>query len=189
MSERWVIVDTETTGLKPETDALLAIGAVAMLDGRIKALDRFERGVRYSGAVSTENTLIHGIGAEQRGFGEPINAVIHAWDVWTGNAPRFAFHAAFDRRVMRTARQRAGLTPGTAPWTDVAHLVSARHPRLDGRSFDEVLRHFGLANPARHTAGGDALATAELLMHLLAEVGRPATLAALRRAIPIRPKV
>lgn len=189
MSERWVIVDTETTGLNPDKDGLLAIGAVAMTDGHIRPQDRFERGLRYSGAVSLTNTLIHGIGSEQRGFGEPIAEVLNAWDAWAGNAPRFAFHAEFDRRVMRAARQRAGLAGSTAPWTDVAQLVSARHPRLSEASLDTVLSRFGLVNHARHSAGADAWATAELLMRLLAEVGRPQTLDALRLAIPIRPSL
>lgn len=187
MNERWVIVDTETTGLNPDQDGLLAIGAVAMTGGRISPQDRFERGLRYSGAVSQKNTLIHGIGAEQRGFGEPIADVLKAWDAWAGHAPRFAFHAEFDRRVMRAARQRAGIANSTATWTDVAQLVSARYPRLGDASLDTVLTHFGLVNHARHSAGADAWATAELLMKLLAEVGRPATLDALRRAIPVRP--
>lgn len=186
MSERWIVVDTETTGLNPERDGLLAIGAVALQRGRLRPADRFERGVKYGGAVSAENTLIHGIGAEQRGFGDPLRTVLLDWDVWAGDAPRFAFHAEFDRRVLQAARLRARLDATTAPWIDVAALLAAGHPRLARVSLDAALARFNIESPARHTAGGDAWATAELLLHILAEVGRPDTLAALRRAIPIR---
>jgi DNA polymerase III subunit epsilon len=40
-------------------------------------------------------------------------------------------------------------------------------PHLESRNLDSLTYHFGLTNPARHRATGDALATAELLQRLL----------------------
>jgi len=40
-------------------------------------------------------------------------------------------------------------------------------PQLESRSLDSLTYFFGLTNPARHRAAGDALGTAELLERLL----------------------
>ena len=40
--ERWVVVDTETSGLDPQRDALLAVGAVAVDADGIRVADSFE---------------------------------------------------------------------------------------------------------------------------------------------------
>jgi DNA polymerase-3 subunit epsilon len=42
-------------------------------------------------------------------------------------------------------------------------------PQLRHRNLDVLARHFGVANHARHRAGGDALATARILIRLLDE--------------------
>ncbi len=40
-------------------------------------------------------------------------------------------------------------------------------PQLESRSLDSLSYYFGLTNPARHRAAGDAMATGELLGRLL----------------------
>ena len=68
---RFVVLDSETTGLDPRTDRLITIGAVAVIDGDIVIEDSFEALLRL-----TENTsavTVHGITRDesQKGVEEP----------------------------------------------------------------------------------------------------------------------
>jgi DNA polymerase III subunit epsilon len=180
---RWVIVDTETTGLDPQRDDLLAIGAVALHRGRLRPQDRFECTLQHTGPVDRDNVLIHGLGREARDGGLPPATALRAWQHWAGDAPRFAFHAGFDREVLRRSLRRAGCPQPRRRWLDVGRLAAALHPELAaGRhGLDDWLDAFGLAVRQRHSAG--ALATAELLLCLYADAGRPAQLQALETRI------
>lgn len=183
--DRWVVVDTETTGLDPQRDDLLAIGAVAIHRGRLRPQDRFECTLQHTGPVDRNNVLIHGIGAEARAGGVAPAKALRAWQAWADDAPRFAFHAGFDRDVLRRALRLAECPSPRRRWLDVGRLAAALHPEMaSGRhGLDDWLEAFGLVARDRHTAGADALATAELLLCLYADAGRPATLQALEARI------
>lgn len=184
-ARRWIVVDTETTGLNPDRDSMLSIGGVAIADGRLELADSFEMVVYAEGPVVAENVLVHGIGHELRAAGVPLEEAIPTWRSWRDGAPAIAFHAEFDRRMLRTAVRRAGLEPDPRPWLDVAHLGEALDPEFGDRprSLDEWLEHASIPIVERHSAAADALATAQLLMKLLPEASRRGVtgLPALRR--------
>lgn len=169
-ARRWVVVDVETAGLDPARDALLAIGAVAVRDGRIDVDDSFESVVRPEAASARENILVHGIGeGAQRGGDAPAEAC-RAFLDWAADAPRVAFHAAFDRTVLdRAARTHLGARPKAA-WLDLAGLAPVLNPDVRATALDDWLAHFGVPLERRHHAGADAFATAMLFLRLLAQV-------------------
>lgn len=183
--DRWVVVDTETTGLDPQRDDLLSIGAVAIHRGRLRPQDRFECTLHHVGPVDRVNVLIHGLGTEARAGGSPPSEALQAWQAWAGEAPRFAFHAGFDRDVLHRALRLAECPRPRRRWLDVGALAAALHPEMAANRYglDDWLEAFGLVARERHSAGADALATAELLLCLYADAGRPATLQALESRI------
>ncbi|HEY9198464.1 MAG TPA: exonuclease domain-containing protein, partial [Gammaproteobacteria bacterium] len=60
--QRCVVVDVETAGLDPKRDALIAIGAVALRDGRIQMAENLEVVLRQHIVSTRDNILVHGIG-------------------------------------------------------------------------------------------------------------------------------
>jgi len=62
-SIRCIVVDVESTGPDLSRDSLIAIGAVAVVDGGIAPNDAFAVTLRQARPSNTENILIHGIGA------------------------------------------------------------------------------------------------------------------------------
>ena len=60
--QRWVVVDVETSGMDVTNDALISIGAVAIVDGRVVPGDSLEIVVKQATASSRENILVHGDG-------------------------------------------------------------------------------------------------------------------------------
>src|SRR5690606_20991010 len=100
---RWIVVDTETTGLDPVHDALLAIGGVAVDEDGIRPGDSFETVVQNTNGSATENILVHGIGRGAQREGVPCHEALAAFAGWAQRAPCVGFHAPFDRAVLRRA--------------------------------------------------------------------------------------
>ncbi len=170
LSQRWVVVDLETSGLDARRDEVLAIGAVAVVGTRIAIADSFEMGVRVSRASSVENILVHEIGAEAQLRGtEPAEALTRFRD-YVGSSPLVAFHAEFDRAFLARATRKHRCAPLRVPWLDVAELAPALNTDFRGDSLDDWLAHFAIPNGRRHHAASDALATAMLFVRLLAQL-------------------
>ena len=164
--QRYVVVDVETSGLDMKRDRLIAIGAVAVQGGTIDFTDAFQVVLQQSEASSTENILIHGIGAgEQRDGVEPAAALLAFLD-FVGKSPLVAYHAFFDEAMLAKAmRAHLGQVPGFF-WLDLAWVLPELFPdfRRDGRvALDDWLTYFGIENIQRHNAVSDAYATACLL--------------------------
>lgn len=182
-SDRWVVVDTETSGPDPHRDRLLSLGAVALYRGALQAADSLELTIADTQPLPTGNVLIHGLGDQTRAAGIPCREALTQWRQFRGNDPLIGFHAGFDRQVLQTAARRCGLLPDHRRWLDVAYLARALHPVAARRchTLDDWLTHFGLGVLHRHHAVGDALATAELFLRLYADAGRPARFGTLLR--------
>jgi DNA polymerase-3 subunit epsilon len=173
---RWIVVDTETSGLDTAKDALLAIGGVAVDEHGVRPGDSFEIVVHNSGAADRANIVLHGIGREAQLAGVPRDVAIEAFAAWAQHAPRFAFHADFDRAFVERASRETGVRLPDAPWIDIAPLAAALADatgRKDRRTtLDEWLDAFGIPCATRHNAASDAFATAELLVRLRADAER-----------------
>ena len=170
-ADRWVVVDTETSGLDPERDHLLAIGGVAVTAGGVDIGDSFEIVVKADAIGSAANIVVHGIGHGAQAKGTPLPEALDQYRDWVAGAPLVGFHADFDRAVLRRAFTVAGGPVPDAPWLDLAPLAAALVPeayryRYGSRSLDDWLAAFGIECTIRHNAAADALATAELLLRL-----------------------
>jgi DNA polymerase-3 subunit epsilon len=171
-AERWVVLDVETSGMNVAADALISIGAVAMVGGRVLPGDSLEFVVRQTQTSSRENILVHGVGrAAQLAGVDPAQAVERFLD-YIGRAPLIAFHAPFDRGFLARAIKTYVNTPFDNPWLDLAELAPAVDPKARLKSLDEWLGRYTIPVSARHSAAADAFATALLAARLLPEAGR-----------------
>ena len=98
---------------------------------------------------------------------------------YIGDRIPVGFHAPFDAGILR----RHGLRL-RQDWIDLAALAPVLLPeRGKPGALDEWLENCGIASHARHEALGDAFATAQLLLIVLAEAQRQrvGTVEALRK--------
>jgi DNA polymerase-3 subunit epsilon len=166
---RYVVVDVESTGLDLTRDRLIAIGAVAVIGGRIDLTDSFDVVLRQDTVSSKDNILIHGIGGEAQRDGLPPAEALTGFLDYLGKSPLVAFHVTFDETMIRRAmRDHLGLD-FKHPWLDLAYLMPSLLPEKARhyRALDDWAGHFHIANYARHSALADALATAQLLLAAL----------------------
>ena len=159
---RWVVVDTETGGLDARRDRLIAIGATTLAGLCIPMADAFDVVLRQTMPSSCENIVVHGIGgAAQRG-GEGAPSALVRFLEYCGKSPLVAYHAPFDEAfVKRAMREHLGFDPHLT-WLDLAALLPLLFDGPAHASLDHWLERFGIASPGRHTALGDAFATAQL---------------------------
>ncbi|MBS4096161.1 MAG: 3'-5' exonuclease [Sulfuricella sp.] len=161
---RFVVADVETTGLILDKDRLIAIGAVAVTNGKIDLDDSFEIILQQQRASGKDNILIHGIsGTAQREGVPPVEAML-AFLEFLGKAPIVAYHVTFDQTmIVRALREYLGLE-FKHTWLDLAYAVPALYPAKakSYRALDDWIGYFGIQNFARHSALADSLATAQL---------------------------
>jgi DNA polymerase-3 subunit epsilon len=163
---RYVVVDVETSGLNVGKDSLIAIGAIAVNNGRIDLADSLEIVLQQEKVSDKDNILIHGITGEAQREGVPPVEALLTFLEYLGKDPLIAFHVAFDNTMIsKTLRKYLGFKFKHG-WADLAHITPALYPELTYkcRSLDQWMEHFGLVNFARHSALADALATAELML-------------------------
>lgn len=167
---RWVVVDTETTGLDTRSDTLLSIGACEVNGRLLDVASGYYAFIRPAQVSSVANVLIHGIGHAEQMSGAAQEDVLAGVLDFCRHDVLVAYHAPFDAAMLQVAMQRHLGLRFRPVWIDAAKLADVLFPK-QGREFrmlDEWLAHFGIAHPARHNALADALCTAELLLVLLA---------------------
>lgn len=172
---RFVVVDVESTGLDLRSDRLIAIGAVTVDATRVDLGRAFYAILRQRESSSRENILVHGIGGTQQREGEdPVEALL-AFLEFAGKAPLVGYHAAFDDgMIRRAAAEHLGLS-FARPWIDLAYLAPDLMPEeaRKCKHLDAWLELFGIEVFSRHDAIADALATAQLLLAVLARAALP----------------
>ncbi len=165
---RLVVVDVEATGLDPNRDRLIAIGAVAIERLRIDLGQSFYAVLRQPQASSTANILVHGIGGTAQRDGMPPEDGLLDFLAFAAKAPLVAFHAGFDERLLRRAID-AHLGIAFKPtWIDLAQVAPEVLPGEMRRrkALDDWLALFGIGVFKRHDAVADAFATAQLFLAL-----------------------
>jgi DNA polymerase III subunit epsilon len=170
----FVVVDTETSGLDVHHDRLLSIGA-CLVEGSCIRLDRcFYRELHQEIASGVDNILLHGIGAQAQLGGEAHVVALRSFLDFAGKRPLVAFNAPFDHAFLaRDVHKYLGKR--FAPtWIDAAELPKALFPAEAQveKTLDDWLHHLSIVDVERHNALGDAYATAQFFIVMLAKARR-----------------
>ncbi len=169
---RWVVVDVETSGLNVAEDALIAIGALGVTDGRIDLADSFEVVLRQQSPSAGANIEVHGIGGSEQLGGEDPREALERFLAFVRDDPLVAFHAPFDAVVLKRAiRSRLG-RPFRRHWLDLADVAPIAWPGRAAGGLDDWLDAFSIPMGYRHRAIVDCLGTAQLFLALLHEAPR-----------------
>jgi len=167
-SQRWVVVDLETSGLNLNRDQVLSIGAVVIEDGAVDFSQLFERTLQRPETKLSPSVLIHGLGPSAIAAGsDPVEALLDFME-YVGDSPLLAFHAPFDQHMLSRALKDSLGYRLTHPFLDVADIAPLLCPEAPIREagLDDWIKHFHLEVGERHHASADALATAELMLIL-----------------------
>lgn len=164
----FVVVDLETTGLSASRSSILEIGAVRL--SRLRPDGQFQTLIRPPAPLSRAIADLTGIDDTMLAEAPAVRPAVGAFRRWlerAGPAPFVAHNARFDASFMKRALDDLGLPPLRVPVLCTQRLARRILPALGRYNLDRVCAHFGIRNPARHRALGDARATAALLIELL----------------------
>jgi DNA polymerase-3 subunit epsilon len=170
---RFVVLDSETTGLDPRKDRLITIGAITAIGGEILLDDVFDALLEVS--YNSPAVTVHGVTRQQSlsGVSEPEalerflaylkDGVIVGHhighDVATldaGYQRHWGFslqNRSLDTMELALSLERDGAFPGSDAFSDF--------------SLDGLCSLFGVIPHDRHTASGDAFMTAQVFLRLL----------------------
>ena len=169
---KFVVLDTETTGFDPKKDRVLSIGALTLEAGQIEVKEAFEVYLKQE-RFSEKAAEVHGILKKStHPCVEEEQAMISLLGYLKG-AVLVAHHANFDIAMLNNALYRSGFSPLKNKVIDTCALYYNLLPRTERkkgarhRTLDELADQFAISKEDRHTALGDALITARLLLRLL----------------------
>ena len=151
----YIALDLETTGLNPEKDAILEVGAVKYRDGA--AVEIFESLVNPARPIPYEITLITGIRNEDV-IGKPtFDRIAPNLRQFIGSLPIVGQNVAFDLGFLR----RLGLCADNVA-LDTWEFASVLVPGLPSYSLGSLAGHFGIVFQHQHRALSDATVTGQL---------------------------
>ena len=174
---RFVVFDTETSGLNPRMDDILSIGAVCIEDESIQLGDSLDMVIQSPAAHLPEVIAVHGITpSEVAGGVEPLQAAEQFLGLLRDSII-VAHHAAFDMRMIeRLVQKHTGHDFRLQNrFLDTAHLARRiEYPRRNPDminpsqfSLDALCDRYDITRYDRHTSWGDALITTKLLLTLM----------------------
>ncbi len=160
----FVVFDTETTGLQPsQGDQIVQIGAVRVVNGRILSGESFNRIVNPGRAIPPESVKFHGITDDMVLDKPPLGVVLPQFKAFTADSVLVAHNAAFDLKFLRMRERDFGVKFDNAV-LDTMMLSSHLDGAEAGHSLDDICERFGIEITDRHTALGDAIVTAAVLL-------------------------
>lgn len=165
----FVVFDTETTGLSPrDGDRIVQIAGVRIVNGKVRRAEVFDTLVDPERAIPAVSTLVHRITDEMVEDAETIDTVGRRFHDYCDGAVLVAHNAPFDMAFLKSQEARIG-QHFDHPVLCTVLLSAALFDQSADHSLDGLCARFGIEIPpeARHTALGDALATADVFTHLI----------------------
>jgi DNA polymerase III subunit epsilon len=163
----YVVFDTETTGLDPAGgDEIVQLGAVRIVNGRILQGEVVDQLVDPRRTIPDEAVAVHGITGKMVAGQPTVEELLPHFHRFTEGAVLVAHNAAFDMRCLQLKEVQSGVRFDN-PVLDTLILSSVVHPHQEGHSLEGIASRLNLTVVGRHTALGDALVTAEILLKLI----------------------
>lgn len=170
---RFVVLDTETTGLDPRRDRLITIGAVAVKKFEIVLSDSFEALLKID--YNRSSVTVHGVTRQEALEGGDEADVLALFLPYLKDGVIVGHHILHDIETLNCALERNFGTRLENRFLDTMDLTLHLEKdgafegkkRIGGFSLDALCEFFGIAPHDRHTAGGDAFITALIFLRLL----------------------
>jgi DNA polymerase-3 subunit epsilon len=181
---RYVVLDTELTGLDEKKDSIVSIGAVRMTGGSIDIGDTFYRVVSPRTEMSAASVVIHEITPSEADLKPGIDAVFDEFLEFCGDAVLVGHFISIDLSFLNRDMVRIQGIEIPNPVLDTFSIYEWLRKRdkcpdyaatpQPGFRLHEIVKCFDIAVNGAHNAVMDAYITAQLLQRfipLLAEAG------------------
>lgn len=159
MTDTYIALDLETTGLNPSTDRILEIGAVKVVDGQIR--ETYETlvnpGMKISGRIEALTGITNAMAAKGR---EPRKAVTELVEFCQG-LPLLGHNILFDYSFVKRNAVNLNLE-FEKEGIDTLKIARALFPDMEHRSLQALCCYYQIQQEKAHRAAFDAMAAMEL---------------------------
>ncbi len=166
-----VVLDTETTGLNPQKDEILSIGAVIIRDNKILMNQSFECFVKPSANISKESIKIHHIRECDLSEAIEVEDAIRQLLDFMGNRPIVGYYIDFDHKMIsKYTKQIIGSTL-PHPTIELSSMYYKRYRKSSSYEFvdlhfDAMMNALELPFLGKHDALNDAIMSAMIYLKL-----------------------
>ncbi len=163
----YVVFDTETTGLDPSGgDEIISLAAVRIINGKLHSTDTFDELVNPKRNIPLVSLKIHEIYPEMLAGKPTIDRILPRFYRYAENSVLVAHNASFDMRFLQMKEELTGIR-FTNPVLDTLLLSAVCHPKQELHNMEDISERLGIELVGRHTALGDSIVTAEILLKLI----------------------
>lgn len=176
----FIAFDLETTGIQPQTDAVVEIGAVRFSGGEPVA--SFSTLIHPGRPIPPDATAVNGITDEMVAGKPGIAAVLADLAAFCGSLPLVAHNAPFDFKFLLKAVETHRSPAPAGAVLDSCALARVVFPGLPNYKLGTLVRWIGIPNGTLHRAEEDSVCCGRLFAHIikaLEKSGRPASVHAL----------
>jgi len=166
LPEDYVVVDVETTGLNPETDDIIEIGAIKMIGN--------EKAGTYGSLILTEKPIPSNISeltgiTDQiiRDSGALLNDVLSEFLVFLGDLPIVGHNIDFDRNFLLNSFAKCGCPIITNRCVDTMGIAKRIIKGGGSYKLETLAKRYGIEHNRLHRSMSDCETTAQLYKKLL----------------------
>ena len=164
LEEEWVALDLETTGLSPEDDEIIEIGAVRFRG--VETLETFHSLVNPHRELGAFIRRYTGISQAEVDAAPPFSRVAGRLESFVGGQPIVGHNIDFDLGFLTAKGVRLA-----GPRADTLELAYVLKPSWE-YSLDKVAKALGISHHSPHRALGDAEITSQVFSLLVEEAGQ-----------------
>lgn len=163
MIRDYVVFDLETTGLSPDRDTIIEIGALKVIQGKV--YDRFSEFINPHQPLTAQISQLTGITDAMLADARDLQPVVRDFINFSEGFVVVGHNLTFDYRFTKNAAVKFGLS-FDREGIDTLKIAKTVHKDLPSRSLGALCEHYGIVNSSAHRAYHDALATAKLYQTL-----------------------
>ena len=154
----YVAFDLETTGLSPDSDQIIEIGAVKIRDGKISG--KYNCIIHPEIEVSDFIINLTGISSDMLRKGITLKEGVEEFLEFSGDLPVLGHNVMFDYKFMKMAAASFKY-PFEKTGVDTLKVARKLLTGLENKKLETLCAHYHYVNQAAHRAYDDALATEE----------------------------
>lgn len=164
----FVILDTETTGLNPQVDEICQIAAVRVVNGKVQPGERFDMLVNPGRKIPAASTAVHHITNDMVAGAPDVAEAVARFHRFAGDSILVAHNAPFDMAFLQRREAEIGQR-FDQPILDTVLLSAILFGGSAEHTLDALCDRLAIGIPEqdRHTAIGDAIATATAFARMI----------------------
>lgn len=169
-SQNFVAIDIETTGLSPDYDEIIELGAAKYLDGQL--VDTFDSLVKPQNPIDDFISSLTGITNDMLRDAEPLEIVLPQYINFIGNMLVVGHNVNFDINFIYDECERCGLSSFDNDFVDTMRLSRRMYKDLPNHKLDTVARHFCLPERSAHRGLNDCVISANCYLKMVEDSER-----------------